>query len=340
LSVRSSKRGRTVVLAAGLAVAAAVTLAVALGASLGESGRQQLVSPAGPIPTASRAAVHGRVALSTRGGDIWVMNANGSSRRRVTRSGRGIDFDPSWSPTGRSIVFRTSRGHYLPDPNGSGAEGIFVVDTRTRREREIQPRRGGLFPAWSPDGRLIAFSGLRGGRRGDTIHVMTPRGTRVRDLGGGSVAAQECATWSPDGRKIAYCAHGGDGNWALWVMNRDGSGKRQLTHPALVAPPGSGGDYPHAWSPDGKQIVYSSGQFTGRELYLINSDGTGMRRLTDWPGADGASAWLPSGEIVFAHFGGDERLPHWYLVRPDGSGLCSLPWLYGAGDPLDWIQPG
>jgi Tol biopolymer transport system component len=125
----------------------------------------------------------------------------------------------------------------------------------------------------------------------------------------------------------------------MWVMNRDGSGKRQLTHPTLVEPAGSGGDYIDAWSPDGKQLVYNSGQFKERELYLMNADGTGRRRLTNWPGADGAIAWLRTGQIVFAHFDGDEPLPHWYMVNPDGTDLRSLPWFYGAGDPLDWVQP-
>jgi Tol biopolymer transport system component len=318
----------------GIGIALALCGTAAGVVAVASSGNAE--RPAGGIPAADRAALRGRVAYSIRGGDIWVMNANGSGRRRLTRSGRGVDFDPSWSPDGRAIVFRTSRGHYLRDPNGSGAEGIFLVNVRTRRQREIQPRRGGLFPAWSPDGALIAFSGLQGGRRGDTIHVMTPRGTRIRDLGGGG--AQECAVWSPDGRRIAYCGHSGDGNWAVWVMNRDGSHRRQLTHPVLVQPAGSGGDYPGAWSPDGKRIVYSGGLGTGRELYVMNSDGSGVERVTHWPGGDGACAWLPSGDIVFSHFKGDEPLPRWYLIRPDGTGLRSLPWFYGAGDPLDWLQ--
>jgi hypothetical protein len=42
---------------------------------------------------------------------------------------------------------------------------------------------------------------------------------------------------------------------------------------------------------------------------------------------------------VFAHFTGDEPLPRWYMVNPDGTDLRSLPWFYGAGEPLDWIQP-
>jgi Tol biopolymer transport system component len=150
---------------------------------------------------------------------------------------------------------------------------------------------------------------------------------------------QEGLAWSPDGRGIAFSAHEYDGNWAIWTMNPDGSSRRQLTHPTPVEPRGIGGDYVGAWSPDGKQITYSSGQFTRRDLCVMNADGIGVYRLTDWPGADGAVAWLPSGEIVFAHFRGDEPFPEWYLVKPDGTGLRALPWLRSGGDPLDWIVP-
>ena len=44
-------------------------------------------------------------------------------------------------------------------------------------------------------------------------------------------------------------------------------------------------------------------------------------------------------KIVFSHFSGDKPLPHWYMINPDGTKLRSLPWFYGAGDPLDWVQP-
>jgi len=109
----------------GIACTSVITatfVAAACSTSLGSARRQAAVTPVhptGPIPPAHRGALRGRVAYSTRDGDIWVMNANGSGRRRVTRSGPGFDFDPSLSPNGRSIVFRTSRGRYIRDPEGS-----------------------------------------------------------------------------------------------------------------------------------------------------------------------------------------------------------------------------
>ena len=306
--------------------------ALALAAACSADARRQ-ARPV-TIPPVPRSSLHGRIAYSTRGGDIWVMNANGSGRRQITRSGRGADFDPDFSPDGRRIVFRTSRGRYAPDTQGIGLEGIFVVDARTHRERQIQPRTGGLFPAWSPDGTEIAFSGLpSSGGPLDTIHLMNPDGSGLIDLR----APGECATWSPDSSKLMYCSHPGDGNWAVWVMNADGSDRRQLTHPKLIQPAGAHGDYPGAWSPDGKRIVYTSDISRDRELFLMNADVSDQHRLTHFPGADGAEAWLPDGRIFFAHFRGGEPLPHWYLIRPDGSGLHSLPQLHGAGDPVAWL---
>lgn len=288
------------------------------------------------IPPARLASLHGLIAYSTRGGDIWTMRADGSHRRRLTRSGRGVDFDPDFSPDGRQIVFRSSRGRYAPDRYSIGLEAIRVVDVRTRRQRQIQPHTGGLFPAWSPDGSAIAFSGLRStGGPVDTIQLMRPDGGGVVDLG----MPGEVSTWSPDGKTIAFASHPGDGNWAVWSMRRDGSDRRHLTHPVLRPPAGAHGDAPADWSPDGSRILYSTEVAGDRELFVMNADGSHKRRVTHWRGGDSPQAWLPDGRIVFGHYRGSEPLPHWYLIRPDGTRLRALPRLYGAGDPLDWVVP-
>jgi Tol biopolymer transport system component len=93
----------------------------------------------------------------------------------------------------------------------------------------------------------------------------------------------------------AFCGHQGDGNWAVWVMNADGSNPHQLTHPRAIEPAGTGGDSPSAWSPDGKQIIYWSWQPAGGELFVVNSDGSDAHQLTHWDGGDEATNWLPDG---------------------------------------------
>jgi Tol biopolymer transport system component len=325
--LRATLRGTA---ARALLVALAAVLAAAYKA--GAAGAPD-VNRIIPAPGTS---LHGLIAYSTRGGDIWVMRADGNGRRRLTRSGRGVDFDPSLSPDGKRVVFRSSRGSYAADRYSIGLEAIRVVDVGTRHQRQIQPRTGGLFPAWSPDGTAVAFSGLRSaGGPVDTIQLMQPDGSGLVDLD----MPGEVATWSPDSTRIAFASHPGDGNWAVWTMRRDGSDRRRLTSPFLRQPAGAHGDAPAAWSPDGSRILYSSEATGDRELFVMNADGSGKRRVTHWRGGDSPQVWLPDGRIVFGHFSGAEPLPHWYLIRPDGSGLRSLPHLYGAGDPIDWLVP-
>ncbi|WP_270889598.1 TolB family protein [Pedococcus sp. 5OH_020] len=176
----------------------------------------------------------------------------------------------------------------------------------------MHPAHGGLFPSWSPDGRAIVFSTLQRDLNGEWIHLVTPAGTNLRDLAEPAFdAVQEGLAWSPDSRRIAYSGHSGDGNRAIWTMNRDGSDRRQLTFPTPVVPRGSGGDHIGAWSPDGKQIVYSSWQSEDFDLFVMKADGSDIRELTEWPRGDGAAAWLRSGKIVFSHLSGEEPLSHW-----------------------------
>ncbi len=85
--------------------------------------------------------------------------------------------------------------------------------------------------------------------------------------------------WSPDGRRIAFVSRR-DGNSEIYVMNADGSGKRNLTRDR------ANDDYP-TWSPDGRRIAFLRGppQAASRDrygyhLYVVNADGSGLRRLT------------------------------------------------------------
>ena len=132
-----------------------------IGSSASSQPRENTLNAADrDYPAAALSSLRGKIAYSPgrMPTALWVMNADGSRRRQITHAGTHADYDPRWSPDGKNIVFRTERGRY--NPNSTGAQGVFVVDTTTLRERQIQPRTGGLFPAWAPNGKRIAFTGL------------------------------------------------------------------------------------------------------------------------------------------------------------------------------------
>lgn len=307
---------------------AALTLAVA-------SAQGAVARTTQGIPVAWKPNVHGRIAYESFKGGIWTMNANGSHRRRVTHARRlGVDFDPDWAPSGRQLVFRTSRGHHLPDPQGMGVDGIFVISASGHHEHPVHPPSGGLFADWSPNGRLIAMSGVSDGV--EKLFTVHPDGTHVRDL----EVSGEGAEWSPDGRELAFGWHGPDEEWQVWVSRADGQDAHALTSPPVDphAPLGTAGDGDALWSPDGKQLAFSRGAGAKRDFWLMNADGSGQHRVLRWRGADSPTVWLPNGRIVLAHEAPGATHPRWFLVNPDGTKLRSLRWLDGvAAYPLDWL---
>lgn len=154
------------------------------------------------------------------------------------------------------------------------------------------------YPAWSADGREIAFA------RG---HVMTNIDIYVMAADGGGERRltehperDEQPAWSPDGGTIAFLSHR-DGDVAIWLMDPDGGNKRKL---ALGREP--------AWSPDGNHIAFTSGQYDGNdEIYLIDADGSNLRRLTTDSHYDWHAAWSPEGRrLAFnsERFGGEELM--------------------------------
>lgn len=100
---------------------------------------------------------------------IWVMNADGSDKRRITISTNGFDASPTWSPDGDRLAFMRFF---------AGEADITIIDITTGTLNRI--RHAGLEgkPAWSPDGRWIAFSA----DPQNNLYIIAPDGTGLRLL--------------------------------------------------------------------------------------------------------------------------------------------------------------
>lgn len=150
-------------------------------------------------------------------------------------------------------------------------------------------------PAWSPDGRTIAFVSWRGNTTSN-IWVMNADGTGLTQL---TYYERQDAwpSWSPDGQRIAFARSTWDSEgshrWQIWVMNADGSGEQQLTSGPLAA-------LMPDWSPDGRRIVFKT-TGTTRDIWAVDADGGSLVNITQTPlEPELGPRWSPDGsQIVF-----------------------------------------
>jgi TolB protein len=157
----------------------------------------------------------------------------------------------------------------------------------------------------------IAFVSWRDGP--SSIYTMNADGSGVTRLTANFSASDAYPKWSPDGTKIAFQRYE-SGQTDVYTMTSNGSSQLDLTEdPATDELP--------AWSPDGTQIVFDSDRDgTGRDIFVMNADGTGVTQLTfETTAIDFEAAWSPDGsQIAFAKdLNGSYQL---FVMNTDGSG--------------------
>jgi TolB protein len=155
-----------------------------------------------------------------------------------------------------------------PSRRGLDVYVAAVPDGKPRRIAGIDGRDD-FSPAWSPNGKLIAYrlNPVRGDE--SDIMVVPATGGTPRNLTRSPGIADWSPAWSPDGRSIAFFSMRAGGR-DIWLMRADGSGRRRLTRD------GSLNEYP-AWSPDGRTIAFQSTRQGEFEIYAMSRCGTEAR---------------------------------------------------------------
>jgi dipeptidyl aminopeptidase/acylaminoacyl peptidase len=317
------------------------------GVSLPESTGATAPAPtatATPAPAKTKAAAlpksAGKLVFQTSaGGDIYIINADGSGLQRITDG-----MDPVWSPDGQQIAFarwRDPRGVWVADADGAGGT--------SGNERRVFDWSEARHPSWSADGEQIVFTRHTGGTearefcfRGRcftipakdfwNLGIVTPGdGTFSEPLSNSEVS--HTPDWSPDSEKIVYDAVQG-----LQVQSVDGQVSYLITSNARDTNP--------IWSPDGSKIAFMRHQHDHWEIYVVDADGGNVRRLTDTParpegtpGSSVAPAWSPDGNyIAFL----TDRTGKWEMWVMDADGSSQKAMFKSALDglALDYAYSG
>lgn len=200
----------------------------------------------------------------TKGFDIWILNANGR-KDSVTISTQEDDGNPRWSPDGTRIIYQTSK-------NESNFK-IWVKDFANNKNEHIDD---GLTPAWSLDGHSIVYSKKNDAKTYNIYKKDLDTGKTTR------LTTCHCKEQYPfwgriNGEEKIVYASKSTGIYEIWIMDTDGSNKKQLTSLAaelknrMVGP---------VISPDGKKIAFWEIDYKNdHSVWLMDSDGSGLKRL-------------------------------------------------------------
>jgi len=269
--------------------------------------------------------------------DVYVMNSDGTGVINLTNSPEANDLAPAPSPSGEKLAFASYRAS-LEEHNGAtdtavqGASRIWLADA-DGPDPTSGPELIYLYVAWAPDGNKIAFGCDRGGSQ--EICAMESDGTDViRLTNTAGIAANLNPSFSPDGKKIAYqrCQFS-DGECQIYLMSSDATNPKSLTAgtPQVVHDEGP------VFSPDGTKVAFMRiGART--DIYVVNTDGTDLTKLTGGLANGVDPAFSPDGEKIA--FTGNSGAPdEIYTVGVDGTDLTNITKNDSASDSQPVFSP-
>jgi TolB protein len=248
--------------------------------------------------------------VSTRGGrfkEIYTSWLDGGSMFRVTDNPT-INLFPDFDRSGTHLIYLSYKS-FTPE--------LYLVDLERKVETRISPGLGqAVGGSLTPDGQIIgAFQ--RGGRT--NLYLLSQAGGLIRSLTDNraiNVSPSVC----PDGGQFVFTSDR-SGTPQVYVQSIDGGDARRVTYK------GSYNTAP-SFSPDCKQIAYESRE-GGFQIYVINTDGTGTKQLTQ-SGSNQGPSWSPDGRYIAfsSNRGGGSRI---YLMRAQ-DGYVIAPLTEGQGN--------
>ena len=204
-------------------------------------------------------------------------------------------------PTGKIVYTCQVSGNQICIINADGTGFLQLTSDPIRH----------WYASFSPDGSSVIYSAYAKDNVFEIYELNLTSGITTQlthELG--VLIAPEI---SPDGKSIVFTRGDGKDASEIWVMDRNGKNPHRIN--SLGWDP--------TWSPDGKQILFASWWEGARQLFVMNANGSGEKKITAFDALHGRSDWSPDGQWMVTYNG-----PDWhrevFIFRPDFSDLRQL----------------
>ncbi len=201
--------------------------------------------------------------------DLWSVTPSGSRRDNLTKTDEGEEFQAAWSPDGKQLAFVSTR-HTEPTDLYRRAD-IFVIDKDGSHPRRVTYENsvGAFNPAWSPDGKTLAYTL---GAVDCEIATVRADGTNRRIVGR-QPGDDMWPAWSADGQTLAFSNTRDNTTWQMYTVPAGGGAPAPLLK-------GAQDERLPVYSPDGKRVAFQAVRNGVEQVFTCAPDGSDVRQLT------------------------------------------------------------
>ena len=250
--------------------------------------------------------------------EIFSLDPENAELVNLTKSA-GSEYAPSLSPDGSHIAF-------LYGDDEHNTLQVIALNTESESRTPVSKIDGSHRDhRWAPTSDRLAYVVQNGGE--PSAHVAGYDGSNSMELT--TIVAHEVGGWSFDGSSVVFAVREGPGQ-GIYIRNPDGVNEVRLTDLA---------DYSPVWSPNSHKIAFVSDRDGNPEIYVMNSDATELKRITESSGKEYDIAWSPDGRKL-AFTSDRDGNPEIYVVDVRGGETSRLTRNGVRDDQPVWSRDG
>lgn len=213
--------------------------------------------------------------------------------------------------------------------NRDNNDELYMMDYDGHNQRRLTFNKvKDYMPAWSTDGKKIAYTSYRKNKA--SLYILNIyEGKLIEVMSHGT---NYSPSFSPDGKKLAFCSTVNKGNAEIYVASSQGKKIKRLTFNKAI-------DTAPSWSPTSREIAFTSDRGGTAQIYIMDAEGSNVRRISFGGSYHDAPSWSPNGDRI-AYVSRVERISDIYVLNLRTNQIIKITESNARNESPSWSPDG